>query len=145
MLFCPWRVAGFIPVFFLRTASTHSSPGILFFPRLPEIGHTFLNFCLSCYPLWLSSNSFFCCCFLGPHPQHMGVPRLGVKLELQLPAYTTAPATPDLIHICDPQLTANTRPLTHWVRPEIEPVSSWILVRFVNYWATKGTSKLFCH
>ena len=101
MLFCPWRVAGFIPVFFLRTASTHSSPGILFFPRLPEIGHTFLNFCLSCYPLWLSSNSFFCCCFLGPHPQHMGVPRLGVKLELQLPAYTTAPATPDLIHICD--------------------------------------------
>ena len=24
-------------------------------------------------------------CFLGPHPQHMEVPRLGVKLELQLP------------------------------------------------------------
>ena len=28
--------------------------------------------------------------FLGPHPQHMEVPRLGVKSELQLPAYTTA-------------------------------------------------------
>ena len=23
--------------------------------------------------------------FLGPHPQHMGVPRLGVELDLQLP------------------------------------------------------------
>ena len=28
--------------------------------------------------------------FLGLHPQHMDVPRLGVKSELQLPAYTTA-------------------------------------------------------
>ena len=33
---------------------------------------------------------FFFPVFLGPHPQHMGVPRLGVKLELQLPANTTA-------------------------------------------------------
>ena len=31
--------------------------------------------------------------FLGPHPQHMEVPRQGVKSELQLPAYTTATAT----------------------------------------------------
>ena len=37
--------------------------------------------------------------FLGPHTQHMEVPRLGVKLELQLPAYTTATATPDLSHV----------------------------------------------
>ena len=28
--------------------------------------------------------------FLGPHPQHMEVPRLGVELGLQLLAYTTA-------------------------------------------------------
>ena len=36
--------------------------------------------------------------FLGPHSQHMEAPRLGVELELQLPAYTTATATamPDL-------------------------------------------------
>ena len=32
--------------------------------------------------------------FLGSHPRHMEVPRLGVELELQLPAYTTA--IPDL-------------------------------------------------
>ena len=29
----------------------------------------------------------------GPQPWHMEVPRLGVKSELQLPAYTTATAT----------------------------------------------------
>ena len=33
--------------------------------------------------------------FLGPHLRHMEVPRLGVKLELLLPAYTTATAKPD--------------------------------------------------
>ena len=39
--------------------------------------------------------------FLGPHPWHMEVPRLGVKSELKLPAYTTATATRDLSCICD--------------------------------------------
>ena len=39
--------------------------------------------------------------FLGLHSQHMEVPRLGVKLELQLPAYTTATATQDLSHVFD--------------------------------------------
>ena len=32
-----------------------------------------------------------------------------------------------------------TRSLTHWARPGIEPVSSWLLVRFANHWATMGT------
>ena len=54
----------------------------------------------------------------------MGVPRLGVKLELQLPAYITA--------------HSSTRSLTQWVRPGIKPASSWILVRFVSA-ATRGT------
>ena len=39
--------------------------------------------------------------FLGLHPWPMEVPRLGVKSELQLPAYTTATATWDLSCICD--------------------------------------------
>ena len=41
--------------------------------------------------------TFFICLFvfLGPHPWHMEILRLGVKSELQLPAYTTAIATPD--------------------------------------------------
>ena len=38
--------------------------------------------------------------FLGLHPWHMEVPWLGVELELQLLAYTTATATPDPSHIC---------------------------------------------
>ena len=33
--------------------------------------------------------------FLGPYLQHMRVPRLWVESDLQLPAYTTARATPD--------------------------------------------------
>ena len=39
--------------------------------------------------------------FLGLHLQHMEFPQLGVELELQLPAYTTATAMPDPSHICD--------------------------------------------
>ena len=36
---------------------------------------------------------------LGPHTQHVKVPRLGVESELQLPAYTTATATWDPSYI----------------------------------------------
>ena len=39
--------------------------------------------------------------FLGLHVQHMEVPRLGVKEELQLPVYTTVTAKRDPIHVCD--------------------------------------------
>ena len=33
---------------------------------------------------------YSCICLLGPHSQHVEVPGLGVKLELQLPNCTTA-------------------------------------------------------
>ena len=54
--------------------------------------------------------------FLGPHLQPMEVPRLGVESELQLPACTTATATPDPSHICD---------LLHssWQRRILNPLS----------------------
>ena len=55
--------------------------------------------------------------FLGPHLRHVEVPRLGAELDLQLQAYTTA--------------HSNTGSLTHWVRPGIKAMSSWILVSFV--------------
>ena len=48
----------------------------------------------------------------------MEIPRLGVKLELQLPAYTRA--------------HSSTISLTHWPRPGIKPTSSWLLVSFVT-------------
>ena len=35
------------------------------------------------------------------YSRHMEAPSLGVELELQLPAYTTATAMPDPSHICD--------------------------------------------
>ena len=46
--------------------------------------------------------------FLGSHPWHMEVSKLGVELELQLPAT----ATWDLSHVCDPtpQLTVTPNP-----------------------------------
>ena len=39
--------------------------------------------------------------FLRLHPWHMEVPRLGVKSELQLLAYTTTTANVGLSHVCD--------------------------------------------
>ena len=44
---------------------------------------------------------FFFFCSLGSYLWHMEVPRLGVKSELQVPAYTTATAMPDLSHVSD--------------------------------------------
>ena len=65
---------------------------------------------------------------------HMGVPRLGLKLELQLLAHRIlgASATYNTAQ-------SNTGSLTHWVRPEIKPTSLWIVVGFITYWATTGT------
>ena len=64
--------------------------------------------------------------FLRSHPQHMEVPRLGVELELQLPAYATVTAMWDLSHV------SNARSLTHCARAGIEPASSCIIVRFIS-------------
>ena len=50
---------------------------------------------------WNSFNFNFNFCFLGPRPWHMEVPRLGLELEVQLLAYTTATATWDLSHVCN--------------------------------------------
>ena len=77
--------------------------------------------------------------FLWSHLQHMDVPRLGVKSELQLPAYTTVTATRDLSLIFNVRALSNTRCLTHWARPGFEAGFSWILVGFLIRWATMGT------
>ena len=81
--------------------------------------------------------------FLVPYLQHMKVPRLGVKSKLQLPAYTIAKA----MQIWATSVTyttvhGNAGSLTHWARPGIKRVSSWILVRFVNHWAMTGTPRI---
>ena len=51
--------------------------------------------------IFLAFFSFFFFGFLGPYLWHMEVPRLGVELELQVLAYTTATAMGDPSHICD--------------------------------------------
>ena len=56
------------------------------------IRNNFLSLLPSFLPPSLPSLLFV---FLGSHPQHIEVPRLGVELELQLLAYTTAAAMPD--------------------------------------------------
>ena len=43
----------------------------------------------------------FIFCILGQHPWHMEIPRLGVKLELQLPAFASATAIQNPSHICN--------------------------------------------
>ena len=72
--------------------------------------------------------------FLGPHLQHMEVPKLGVKSELQLPAYST-------VIRCGIQAMSMTFTTAygnlgshgHRVRPGIEPTtSSWILVGLIT-------------
>ena len=67
--------------------------------------------------------------FLGLHPRHMEIPRPGVELEPQLLG----------LHLSH----GHARSLTHWARSGIEPESSWILVGFVNQWATTGTPRVF--
>ena len=79
---------------------------------------------------------FFSCLFffLGQYLQHVEVPRLEAESELQLPAYTTATAAQDLSHASATYTTARSSAgsLTYWVRPGIEPASSWILVGFIS-------------
>ena len=91
---------------------------------------------------WLYLVFFFIICFLflGPQLWHMEDPRLGVHLELQLPACPQ----PQQHQIRAPFATyaatfGNTASLTFWIRPGIEPASSWIVVRFLTCWATVGT------
>ena len=74
-------------------------------------GNRYSCLCFTIRPYCLSILNVIVClsisffhlfiCFLGLRPQHVEVPRLGVKSELQLPAYTTATATWDRSHVCD--------------------------------------------
>ena len=78
---------------------------------------------------------FFFFFFLRWHPLHMEVPRLAVQWELQLLAFSTATATQDPSNTASAAYTTahgKAGSLTHWVRPGIKPMSSWILVRFIT-------------
>ena len=89
-------------------------------------------FCLLFIPFIKGQNIlFYFCLFLGLHPWHMEIPRLGVKLELQLLACPTA--TWVLSSICDLHHSSQQHRIpNHWARLGIEPTSSCILVGFVS-------------
>ena len=67
------------------------------FPSFPFLSFPFLPFPSLSLPSSLPPFLLF----LGLHLQHMEVPRLGVKLELQVLAYATAMAIWDLSCVCD--------------------------------------------
>ena len=76
---------------------------------------------------------FFFLVFLGPHPRHMEVPRLGVESELYPLAYTTATATLDLSLFCNLHYSS----WQHWILNPLSKArdklaSSQILVRFYS-------------
>ena len=54
----------------------------------------------ACILFFLVLVNFFSFFFVGPHPWHMEVSRLGVELELQLPSFAPATATGDPSHVC---------------------------------------------
>ena len=94
----------------------------------------------SCCPTAKELTFFFF--FLGPHLQHMEVPMLGVKLQLQLPAYTRATPMPDLSCIHDLHHSSWQHQWGHWVRP-LEPATSWFLVGLVFHCTATGTPLTF--
>ena len=87
---------------------------------------------------------FFCLVlFFWPHLQHMEVPRLGVKSELQRQAYAIATEMLNLSHICD--LCCSLwqcwifNPLTKLgIKPK--PTSSWIPCWVLNPLSHSGNS-----
>ena len=78
---------------------------------------------------------FFFLSFLGPHLQHMEIPRLGIEIELQLTAYATATAMPDLSLVCE--LHHSSR--QHWILNPLSRDMDWthILMEPVGFITTE--------
>ena len=66
-------------------------------------------------------------CFLGPRPWHMEIPRLGVQWELQ-PTPRPQQRRIWASSVNYTRVHGTVRSLTHWVKPGIEPTTSWFLV-----------------
>ena len=71
--------------------------------------------------------------FLGPHPQHMEVPRLGAEAELQWPVYATATVTPGPSSVCDLHHSSQQRGVLNPLsKAREQTATSRFLVRFVS-------------
>ena len=86
---------------------------------------------------------FLFCLFRAAPAAHGGSQARGL-IGPVVPAYTTATATPDPSHIFNLHHSSWQRwSLIYWARPGIEPATSWLLVWFVNPWATTGTPTIY--
>ena len=101
-----------------------------------------LSYLSSVHLLWSGAVTLV---FLGErgHMRHIELPRLGVKLELQLPAYTPAIAMCDLGQVCD--LHHSSR--QGWILNPLIKARDWTHILMVtsqvlNQWATRGTPSL---
>ena len=66
----------------------------------------------------------------------MQVSRIGVDLELQLPAYATATATPDLSHICNLYHSLQQCWIVNLLNEARDQTHILTLVGFLTQWAT---------
>ena len=86
--------------------------------------------------------SFFFFVFLGPHPWHMEVPRLGAESELQLLANTTATETWDLSLICNLQHSSEQCQFLNPLSKARDQTCGLMATSWVLYcWVTMGTPK----
>ena len=91
------------------------------------------NFLFWCVYFYFILFLLLCCVFLGPHLQHMEVPRRGINQscscrptpQLQQHQIWAESETYTTAH-------SNAGSLTCWVRPGIEPSTSWLLVQGVK-------------
>ena len=96
-----------VPIFFVgcKPETALSNPQVLvtwLFTNSSQLGaQASRTISLQQGPSLSPSLSLFFFLNLGPHLWPMKVSRLKVKMELQLPAYDTATATPDPSHICN--------------------------------------------
>ena len=81
-------------------------------------------------------------CFLRLHPQHMELPRLGVKSELQLLAHTTATATGGPSYIFDLHHSSEQRRILNPVSEARDGIHNLMVPsQIINHWATTGTPR----
>ena len=87
---------------FINLSNIQGKDGIIdVFICISLIATQTMHLFVSLEAISFSFLSFFFFVFLGPHLQDVEVPGLGAESELQLLAYATATAMPDLSHICN--------------------------------------------
>ena len=83
--------------------------------------------------------------FLGPHPKHMEVPRLGVKSELQVQAYTATTVIQDLRRIRGLyQSSKQCQILNSLGKTRYGTSKHMDIRRICHHWAMMGTPNYYC-